>query len=90
MPLVQIATAAMKKAANKMKKKTTGKPKGRSPSMVLGSSSKAGMQSKQGKRPKRGIDKIKDIEKKPGKIKRKLSPAKMPNQPNFGTKSGKK
>lgn len=25
-----------------------------------------------------------------GKIKRKLSPAKMPNQPNFGTKSGKK
>jgi len=23
-----------------------------------------------------------------GKIKRKLSPAKMPNQPNFGTKSG--
>tara|TARA_R100001480_G_scaffold135977_1_gene133087 strand:+ start:205 stop:498 length:294 start_codon:yes stop_codon:yes gene_type:complete len=34
-------------------KKITGKPKGKSPSMVLGSASKAGMQSKQGKRPRR-------------------------------------
>ena len=31
-------------------KKDKGKPKGKSPSMVLGSASKAGMQSKQGKR----------------------------------------
>jgi len=52
MPLGQIATVAMKKATEKMrdnlKKKATGKPKGRSPSIVLGSSSKAGMQGKQG------------------------------------------
>ena len=34
-------------------KKITGKPKGKSPSMVLGSASKAGMQSKQGQRPRR-------------------------------------
>tara|TARA_Y100001972_G_scaffold100541_1_gene124981 strand:+ start:128 stop:442 length:315 start_codon:yes stop_codon:yes gene_type:complete len=36
-------------------KKDKGKPKGRSPSMILGSASKAGMQSKQGQRlrPKR-------------------------------------
>ena len=31
-------------------KKEKGKPKGKSPSMVLGSASKAGMQGKQGKR----------------------------------------
>ena len=31
-------------------KKITGKPKGTSPSMVLGSASKAGMQGKQGKK----------------------------------------
>ena len=31
-------------------KKITGKPKGKSPSMVLGSASKAGMQGKQGQR----------------------------------------
>ena len=34
-------------------KKITGKPKGKSPSMILGSASKAGMQSKQGQRPRR-------------------------------------
>ena len=34
-------------------KKDKGKPKGKSPSMILGSASKAGMQSKQGKRPRR-------------------------------------
>ena len=34
-------------------KKITGKPKGKSPSMVLGSASKAGMQSKQGQRIRR-------------------------------------
>jgi len=32
-------------------KKDKGKPKGRTPSMILGSASKAGMQSKQGKFP---------------------------------------
>ena len=57
MPLGQIAGVALKKATknlrNKLKKKATGKPKGRSPSMILGSSSKAGMQSKQGKRTRR-------------------------------------
>ena len=38
---------------NKVKKeKAKGKPKGKSPSMVLGSASKAGMQGKQGKRPR--------------------------------------
>ena len=34
-------------------KKDKGKPKGRSPSMILGSASKAGMQSKQGQRIRR-------------------------------------
>ena len=34
-------------------KKDKGKPKGKSPSMILGSASKAGMQGKQGKRPSR-------------------------------------
>ena len=34
-------------------KKDKGKPKGRSPSMILGSASKAGMQSKQGQKMKR-------------------------------------
>ena len=33
----------------KQGKKITGKPKGSSPSMILGSASKAGMQSKQGR-----------------------------------------
>lgn len=50
-----IATQAPKKLKNlmekyKKEKGITGKPKGKSPSMVLGSASKAGMQSKQGKR----------------------------------------
>ena len=36
-------------------KKEKGKPKGKSPSIILGSASKAGMQGKQGKRPKRGL-----------------------------------
>jgi hypothetical protein len=52
-----------KQAPSKLKnlidkvKKDKGKPKGKSPSMVLGSASKAGMQSKQGKRrpPRSGL-----------------------------------
>lgn len=53
-----IARNAPKKLQNLIKKTMkekmiTGKPKGKSPSMVLGSSSKAGMQSKQGKRVRR-------------------------------------
>lgn len=53
MPLGQIATVAMKKAAkemrDKLKKKITGKPKGRSSALgIVGSASKAGMQGKQG------------------------------------------
>ena len=39
----------LKKLIDKAKK-DKGKPKGRTPSMILGSASKAGMQSKQGKR----------------------------------------
>ena len=34
-------------------KKITGKPKGKTPSMILGSASKAGLQAKQGKRVRR-------------------------------------
>ena len=41
------------KKAKKNKFGDKGKPKGRSPSMVLGSASKAGMQSKQGQRIRR-------------------------------------
>ena len=40
----------LKKLIDKAKK-DKGKPKGRTPSMILGSASKAGMQSKQGKFP---------------------------------------
>jgi len=42
-----------KQLKNLMKKykKDKGKPKGKSPSMILGSASKAGMQSKQGRGP---------------------------------------
>ena len=45
----------LKNLMNKVKKEkgVTGKPKGKSPSMVLGSASKAGMQGKQGKRVRR-------------------------------------
>lgn len=55
-----IAKNAPKKLQNLIKKtmkekKITGKPKGKTPSMILGSASKAGMQGKQGKRPKRGL-----------------------------------
>ena len=53
MPLGQIATVAMKKAAKKMRdklnKKITGKPKGRGSALgIVGSASKARMQGKQG------------------------------------------
>ena len=52
---VGLAATGPKKLKNlmdkvKKEKGITGKPKGKSPSMVLGSASKAGMQSKQGKR----------------------------------------
>ena len=55
-----IASQAPKKLKNlmekyKKEKSITGKPKGKSPSMVLGSASKAGMQGKQGKRPRPGL-----------------------------------
>jgi len=49
---VGLAATGPKKLKNLIDKakKEKGKPKGKSPSMVLGSASKAGMQSKQGKR----------------------------------------
>ena len=49
---IGIAQQAPKKLKNLIDKykKDKGKPKGRSPSMVLGSASKAGMQGKQGQR----------------------------------------
>ena len=51
---VGLAATGPKKLKNLMdkvkKEKAKGKPKGKSPSMVLGSASKAGMQGKQGKR----------------------------------------
>jgi len=53
------APSGMAKMGPKIKKlidkakKDKGKPKGKSPSMILGSASKAGMQGKQGKRPSR-------------------------------------
>ena len=49
---VGLAATGPKKLQNLINKakKDKGKPKGRSPSMVLGSASKAGMQGKQGKR----------------------------------------
>ena len=54
-----LAATGPKKLKNLMdkvkKEKAKGKPKGKSPSMILGSASKAGMQGKQGKRPKRGL-----------------------------------
>ena len=58
MPIGQVVGVAMTKAAKKMrdklKKKATGKPKGTGNALgIVGSASKAGMQSKQGKRPKR-------------------------------------
>ena len=37
------------------KEKAKGKPKGKSPSIILGSASKAGMQGKQGKRLRPGL-----------------------------------
>ena len=43
----------IQKFNKKKAKKDKGKPKGKSPSMILGSASKAGMQSKQGKRVRR-------------------------------------
>ena len=53
-----IAKNAPKKLQNLIKKtmkekKITGKPKGKTPSMILGSASKAGLQAKQGKRVRR-------------------------------------
>jgi len=57
-PTAGIAKNAPKKLQNLIKKtmkekKITGKPKGKTPSMILGSASKAGMQAKQGKRVRR-------------------------------------
>ena len=53
---VGIAQQAPKKLKNLMdrykKEKAKGKPKGKSPSIILGSASKAGMQGKQSKRPR--------------------------------------
>ena len=54
MPIAQIAgvalTKATKKMRDKLKKKTTGKPKGTGSALgIVGSASKAGMQGKQGR-----------------------------------------
>ena len=49
-PRKKLLRASPKPTGRLVKKaKATGKPKGSSPSMVLGSASKAGMQSKQGR-----------------------------------------
>ena len=58
MPIGQIAYVGVKKATkklrDKLKKKATGKPKGTGSALgIVGSASKAGMQSKQGKRVRR-------------------------------------
>ena len=58
MPLGQVAGVALKKATkklrDKLKKKAKGKPKGTGSALgIVGSASKAGMQSKQGKRVRR-------------------------------------
>ena len=58
MPIGQVAGVALKKATkklrDKLKKKATGKPKGTGDALgIVGSASKAGMQSKQGKRVRR-------------------------------------
>jgi hypothetical protein len=52
---VGLAATGPKKLKNLIDKakKEKGKPKGKSPSMILGSASKAGMQGKQGKRVRR-------------------------------------
>ena len=63
MPFGQVAGVALKKASkklrDKLKKKATGNPKGTGSALgIVGSASKAGMQSKQGKRPKRRINNL--------------------------------
>jgi len=73
----KILRASPKPTGRPVKKaKATGKPKGSSPSMILGSASKAGMQSKQGRnfllpksKPKRPIDRPKIMPRPPRKIK---------------------
>jgi len=73
----KILRASPKPTGRPVKKaKATGKPKGSSPSMILGSASKAGMQSKQGRnfllpksKPKRPIDRPKIMPRPPRKLK---------------------
>jgi len=78
----KILRASPKPTGRPVKKaKATGKPKGSSPSMVLGSASKAGMQSKQGRKVKKlapkdfkGGPRRPDFDRPFGKPPRKLKP----------------
>ena len=78
------------KKANK-EKGITGKPKGRSPSMVLGSSSKAGLQNKQKSPFNVKVEYLNDMKRKGreiGRERRRLKPKAKPN-PRMMKRGGK-